>query len=140
MSPVIGTAGPVYMRPPLHSRIPSADIGALNLHEYFSPLSTGMHITPQSAGHSNTNPGRARRSEQDCSQLTICGDCLGEILLLMTVKSSVRMQICSPDGSFTLLGLLEAALRYLLSGHHRKYEHWFQAMKYQACTSVEPFQ
>lgn len=31
------------MRPPLHSRVPSADIGALNLHEYFSPLSIGLN-------------------------------------------------------------------------------------------------
>ena len=47
--------GPVYMRPPLHSRVPSADIGALNLHEYFSPLSVGLSnpSNPPQSSHSS---------------------------------------------------------------------------------------
>jgi len=34
------------MRPMFHAKVPSADIGALNLHEYFSPLSTGLTSRP----------------------------------------------------------------------------------------------
>ena len=35
------------MRPASHAKVPSADIDALRLHEYFSPLSTGLGGRPR---------------------------------------------------------------------------------------------
>ena len=35
------------MRPASHAKVPSADIDALRLHEYFSPLSAGLGGRPR---------------------------------------------------------------------------------------------
>ena len=50
------------MRPASHARVPSADIAALHLHEYFSPLSTGL------GGKSRYRPDEPQISE-DAEQI-----------------------------------------------------------------------
>ena len=71
------------MRPPLHSRVPSADIGALNLHEYFSPLSAGLN-------NSHNPPQSSHASKEGLSQGKTACQYGRHTLLAMQIATSLR--------------------------------------------------
>lgn len=74
-------AGPVYLRPAAHAKLPSADMGPLDLHEYFSPLSAALEesmTAPQRIAESApsqlqgmSKPGRHLNASTDSKPLIL---------------------------------------------------------------------